>query len=122
MKFATILLLGVGFVLGGCGSDDTSNAVDTIDCSDGKAIPAYADLTGLDTCAKCHGVGLMTAAERKAAPVAINFDDYASAVKYADKAVGELDEGAMPPANSNLTLSATEINDIKRWATCGTPE
>ena len=96
-----------------CGGEDED--LPDVDCS--GTVPAFADVAALQKCATCHNSKLSGAA-RQAAPADINFDTEAAADKDPEKAAAEVNEGAMPPAGSGITLSAAEKEDFYKWALC----
>ncbi|MGC4065950.1 MAG: hypothetical protein QM784_15130 [Polyangiaceae bacterium] len=121
--FRATLAMGlfVGATVVGCSSDDnsdSSSSLDSVDCSTGE-IPTFSSLD-FSKCTGCHSSTLSGAA-RDGAPSDINFDVYASAKTHATHAVGELDEGAMPPSSLPKPSQAV-VDAIVKWAACGTPE
>jgi len=105
-----------------CGSDDEDdeNALPTVDCKNDAGVPSFAQVEAFTTCKACHS-STLSAANRKEAPADINFDTYAAAKAHAQKAVSEVFSGAMPPADSKLTLSQSAKDGLYRWGLCGTP-
>ena len=102
--------------LGGCGDDgDEGDELPDVDCS--GTIPKYEDVAALDKCTTCHSSELSGDA-RKSAALDVNFDTKAAAEAKAEKAAEEVNEGAMPPSGSGVTLSAAEKEDLYKWALC----
>lgn len=100
--------------VGGSGGDEPDP-----DC-DGD-VPVYTDVTIFDKCTTCHS-SENTAGARNGAPSSFNFDTFAAAMASAENAVEEVAEGAMPPANSGITLTEAEKKALYAWGLCGTPE
>jgi uncharacterized membrane protein len=122
MKLFTMLLAGAVLFGGwtGCSGDDEEDELPEVDCDTG-AVPTFDEVTAFDKCASCHD-SAKTGAARMNAPTAINFDSYDGAEPHATKAAEEVNEGAMPPANSGITLTASEKETLYRWALCGAME
>jgi len=119
MKCSTIFLVGVVMLGGsiGCGSDDEEGVLPEVDCATG-AVPTYGQVTAFTKCAVCHD-SAKSGAARVMAPADINYDTYAGADAHATKAASEVNEGAMPPASSGITLTEEEKQTLYRWALCG---
>jgi uncharacterized membrane protein len=119
MKFKlSCVVIGL-CAMAGCGSDEELS-LPTVDCSNGVAVPTYAKVEALTTCASCHSSKL-SGAQRHDAPTDINFDTYEAAKVAAQKAASEVNTNSMPPADSKLTLSQTAKEELYRWGLCGTP-
>jgi len=108
----------------GCKSDDDdedeaveegSNMMEP-DC-DGT-VPAFEDVSAFDKCVTCHDSTKTTAATRMAAPQGINFDSESAALEHAAKAAEEVEENKMPPVGSGVTISASEKEELIKWALC----
>ena len=118
----TLMLLALvgtlGFALGCKSGDDDdaeqSNMLD-VDCSGN--IPAYADVKIFDTCSMCHSSKL-SGADRMEAPKDINFDTEATAEANAMKAVSVVNDGDMPPRDSDLKVTTAEKETLYKWALC----
>jgi uncharacterized membrane protein len=110
----------VACLMAACGSDDVELSLPTVDCNNGVAVPSYAKVEALTTCATCHSSKL-SGSQRHDAPADINFDTYDAAKGVAQKAVSEVNTSSMPPAESKLTLSQTAKDELYRWGLCGTP-
>jgi uncharacterized membrane protein len=107
--------------LAACGSDSEALSLPNGECAaDAGPVPLYSQVDAFNTCTKCHSSKLKGSA-RMEAPDNLNFDTYEAAKANAEKAVSEVHGGSMPPANSKLTLTATEKDDLYRWGLCGTP-
>lgn len=113
---STLILLSLAAVTGlsGC-----TSAASSVDCKQ-VTVPSYAAMTAWSKCTTCHSSAL-SGAQRAGAPADINFDNYDAAVMDADRALSEVDSGAMPPAGS-AKLSAAEHDQIINWASCDTPK
>jgi uncharacterized membrane protein len=48
----------------------------------------------------------------------VNFDTEAAANMHAQAAATEVNEGAMPPSGSGVTLTADEKQALYKWAEC----
>ncbi|MGD8862072.1 MAG: hypothetical protein PVI30_18820 [Myxococcales bacterium] len=105
---------------GGEGGEDGELELPEVDC-DGADVPAFADVAAFQTCTTCHSSAL-NGEQRNQAPDDDNFNTYESAVEIADEAAHEVYEGAMPPADSGLSLTDAEKEELYLWALCGTPE
>lgn len=114
-----IAMLMFVLCLGACGSDE-EDALPTVDCKSDAAVPTYSQVEAFTTCTACHS-STLSAANRKEAPADINFDTYEGAKAHAQKAVSEVFGGAMPPADSKLTISESAKDNLYRWGLCGTP-
>lgn len=117
-----ILALASGIFVAACSSSNSnSNSSNSgvIDCNSG-AVPKFSELSGLSKCTSCHS-STLSGAERADAPGDVNFDTYAAAREEAVEAVEELETDSMPPAGSP-ELTSAEIEAIRRWSACGTPE
>lgn len=132
-----LMLLGALFFVPACG-DDSADAADAghaqedagedaglelptdVDC-DADPIPTFDQVAAFDTCTTCHSSEL-TGTERNGAPADDNWDDYVEAEEHAELIAHEVFEGAMPPADSGLTLTAAEEDELYLWALCGAPE
>jgi uncharacterized membrane protein len=117
MKVA-MLLLAVMFAA--CGSSDEPLSLPTVDCKSDAGVATFSQVDAFTTCIACHSSKLSGTA-RKEAPVDINFDVYESAKAHAEKAVSEVHSGAMPPADSKLTLAEPAKDELYLWGLCGTP-
>ncbi len=109
-----VVLLTATHLLIGC-----SGGTSSVDCTQ-VTVPKYTDMTAWARCTNCHSSAL-TGAARVGAPGDINFDSYDHAVMDADRALSEVESGAMPPAGSP-SLSAAEKDQIVNWASCDTPQ
>lgn len=121
---ALTLTLGVGLTACSNNSSDSTNGDNTgntgaVDCSAGT-VPKFSELAAIGKCTSCHSSSL-TGAGRSDAPTDVNFDTYTAARPLASDALIEIESNSMPPAGSP-TLTAEELDAIKRWAACGTPE
>jgi hypothetical protein len=109
--------------LAACGGDDEEDEelapLPDVDCD--NDVPAFSEVTGFDKCNLCHGSNV-TGDERQDAPDDDTWDVYERAADEADQIVHELREGAMPPADSGITLTAAEKDAMYHWALCGAPE
>ena len=83
-------------------------------------VPKFSEMgAAWSKCTACHSATL-TGAARQAAPVGINFDNFADARTHAQKAMSEVYEGEMPlPGQPELTEG--EKTQIYNWASCDTP-
>jgi uncharacterized membrane protein len=118
MMRLAMLIGALGFMA--CASD-AGDALPSVDCKSGAAVPTFAQVDAFTTCKACHS-STLSGANRKEAPADINFDTYADAKAHAEKAASEVSGGAMPPADSKLTVSQSAKDTLYRWALCGTPE
>ena len=120
MKWLTCILL-VG-TLSACGSEDEEEEeLPEVDCS-ATPIPTFDQVTAFSqVCTNCHS-STLSGEDRNDAPTPVNFDTYANAQAYAEKAAEEVFEGEMPPEDSGETLTADQKEDLYLWALCGTPE
>lgn len=109
-----LALVGAIHLSSGCTSGASS-----VDCTQVHT-PKYSEMTAWARCTTCHS-SAVTGASRAGAPPDINFDKYDDAVADADRALSEVEEGAMPPAG-NPGLSAAEKDQIIHWASCDTPQ
>jgi hypothetical protein len=89
----------------------TANA----DCA--GQVPAYEDVAAFDKCVMCHD-SMKAVAQRKAAPLNVNFDTQAGAESHAMQAVNMVKAGVMPPIPSGLTLTEAEKQQLYTWAMC----
>jgi uncharacterized membrane protein len=115
-KFTKALLL---LALTGVACGGEENSAPNVDCM-AAPVPSFAAVSAFQTCVQCHS-STRTGAARQSAPAGINFDTYAEAAMNPELTAHEVDEGAMPPPASGLTLTATEKDELLRWALCGTP-
>lgn len=82
-------------------------------------MPKYAEMTAAwGKCTNCHS-STLTGGSRAGAPTGIDFDKYDAAVMDADRALSEVESGAMPPGGG---LSGSEKTQIINWASCDTPQ
>ena len=109
----TLLILSLTHMLTGCGSPSS------VDCK-AVTVPKYTEMTAWARCVACHSSAL-SGASRAGAPKGIDFDNYDAALMDADRALSEVEAGAMPPAGSPK-LSAAEKDQIVNWASCDTPQ
>jgi uncharacterized membrane protein len=117
-------LLAVGAAgAAGCSSDDDGGGAPTIDCSAVASVPTFAQVSVFtSTCNSCHS-STKTGADRKNAPVDINFDDYASAKAHANTAQSEVAGGDMPPATyTGPKPTEAQKTELYTWAQCETPQ
>jgi uncharacterized membrane protein len=112
MMLSALLALSVGSIA--CGGDDDDDLPD-VDCP--ATAVKYADVTAFTKCATCHASS-KTGAARAEAPVNINFDTEALADMNRMKAASEVNEGAMPPKDSGITLTDAEKQTLYKWALC----
>lgn len=99
--------------------EDDDDTTPLVDCET-ATIPTFSEVTIWPKCTNCHA-STLAGSDRGGAPPGIDYDVYASAVQYADLAVEEVEEGAMPyPDGSGVT--AEEKQSLYAWAECGTPE
>jgi uncharacterized membrane protein len=107
--------------LSACGSGTADTPLPGDACaSDGGPAPVYSQVDAFKACVNCHSSALSGSA-RHDAPAEINFDTYEAAKAHAEDAAQLVQNNAMPPANSKLTLTQTEKDDLYRWVQCGTP-
>lgn len=97
----------------GSGDDEGAN----VDCGTAD-VKKFSEITTWSKCTACHSTTI-TGAARMPGTEGINFDDYASAMTHAQKAMDEVAEGAMPPGGG---LSDAEKDQIINWASCDTPQ
>jgi uncharacterized membrane protein len=89
-----------------------------VDCKT-VTVPKYAEMTAAwGKCTVCHS-STLTGGSRAGAPTGIDFDKYDAAVMDADRALSEVESGAMPPGGG---LSGSEKTQIINWASCDTPQ
>jgi hypothetical protein len=104
----------------GCGDDsedeEHEEELPEVDCDDGVVVE-YEDVSAFDKCVTCHDSSKSGDA-RAEAPDDVNFDTAAAAEKSAVKAAEEVNEGAMPPPGSGITITAAQKEDLYRWALC----
>lgn len=99
----------------GCGGDDEEGALPDVDC---PTTPVkYEEVTAFTKCATCHS-STKTGAARADAPADINFDTEGGAKMKAMKAASEVNEGAMPPKATGITLTDAEKDTLYKWALC----
>ena len=99
----------------GCAEEETPE----IDCST-ASVPHFSEVSIWPKCTNCHA-STLTGADRFGAPVGIDYDTYDTAVQYADLAMEEVAEGAMPyPDGTGVTEA--EKTSLYTWVQCGTPE
>jgi hypothetical protein len=134
-----LMMLGALFFVPACGDDSGDDADDEseegdpqgdagededelpeVDC-DADPIPTYEEVAAFEKCTTCHSSEL-TGTERNGAPADDNWDDYEEAAEHAEEIAHEVFEGEMPPADSGMTLTAAEEQDLYLWALCGAPE
>jgi uncharacterized membrane protein len=116
-------LLAAGAALaGGCSGDDDEGGAPTIDCTTATPV-AFAQVSVFTTtCNACHST-TKTGADRKNAPVDINFDDFASAKAHANTAQSEVFGGDMPPATfTGPKPTEAQKTELYTWVQCGTPQ
>lgn len=106
--FGTVLAIGA--LASACGED-----LPDVSC-DGT-VPEYSEVAALEKCSTCHSSKL-SGTERRGAPDSVNFDTQAAAEAKAEKASEEVNEGAMPPASSDIKLTDAEKQDLYKWALC----
>jgi uncharacterized membrane protein len=102
------------------------SAASPLACSGGGAavdcktvtVPKYAEMTAWGKCTNCHS-STLSGGSRAGAPAGIDFDKYDAAVMDADRALSEVESGAMPPGGG---LSGAEKTQIINWASCDTPQ
>ena len=113
IRLTLLMICGLGVAVG-CGGDDGAAS---IDCT--ADMTTYDQVTAFDKCVVCHDSKL-TAAERMSAPPDINFDTIEAALATkALKAPDEIEEGAMPPKNSAVTITEAEGKQLITWYMCG---
>jgi mono/diheme cytochrome c family protein len=118
-----VVLLPLALMFAACGSSgEEALSLPTVDCKSDAGVATFSQVDAFTTCASCHSSKLSGAAARKNAPADINFDVYDSAKAHAEKAVSEVNSGAMPPADSKLTLAESAKDELYRWGLCGTPQ
>lgn len=98
----------------GCGADEESELPD-VDC-DGD-IPTYDEVALFGKCVTCHDSS-KSGASRADAPDDVNFDTEAKARMNAEHAAEEVNEGEMPPASANITVTEAEKEALYKWALC----
>jgi uncharacterized membrane protein len=107
-------LLALTCVSIGCGGDDDEELPD-VDC---PTTPVkYSEVTAFTKCQTCHSSAKMGDA-RADAPADINFDTEDAAKAHAMKAASEVNEGAMPPNGTGITLTDAEKDTLYKWALC----
>ena len=117
-----ILLMGacaMGCFGLGCGGKEEEELPD-VDCA-AVVVPTFSEVTAFAKCTSCHSSQLMDSVSRRDAPVGWNFDTYAGAAQDPTKVVHEVYEGEMPPADSGITLTEAEKQQIYNWGLCGNP-
>jgi uncharacterized membrane protein len=108
-------LLALTCVSISCGGDDEDEELPDVEC---PTTPVkYEEVTAFTKCATCHSSTKMGAA-RAEAPTDINFDTEAAAKAHAMKAASEVNEGAMPPKATGITLTDAEKDTLYKWALC----
>lgn len=107
------LVLSLIHLLAACTSPSS------VDCAK-VTVPKYTEMTAWARCVACHSSSL-SGASRAGAPSGIDFDNYDAALADADRALSEVEAGAMPPSG-NPKLSAAEKDQIINWASCDTPQ
>ncbi|MCA9716339.1 MAG: hypothetical protein KC468_16830 [Myxococcales bacterium] len=112
---ALTLVFAPALVLAGCdGGGDTGGG----DCANGDA-PSFTSIDW-SSCTHCHS---SSAADRQAAPVDLNYDDYNSASAKGTRTAERVMDGTMPPTTSDgPALSAEAEAQIIDWSQCGTPQ
>jgi len=108
-----LLVLSLAQMLTACSSPSS------VDCAT-VTVPRYSQMTAWGRCVTCHSASL-SGASRAGAPAGIDFDNYDAALADADRALSEVEAGAMPPSGSPK-LSGTEKDQIIHWASCDTPQ
>jgi uncharacterized membrane protein len=97
------------------GSGDSYLQMPEPEC--GAAAPTFAQVGAFQKCVMCHA-STKAGADRRGAPMSVNFDTAAGADAVADRAVLMVKGGAMPPAASGLALSDTEKQQLYEWVMC----
>lgn len=107
-------------LIAACAGEDESPP--DIDCSTVLPVPTFAQVEGFaQVCTQCHS-STKSGADRKKAPNAINFDDYASAQAHARQAAIEVNSGSMPPKGADATLTEAQKTTLFEWSMCGAPQ
>lgn len=110
---------GGGYGDGYGGSSDPyastpSTAADS-DCD--ESTPTYGEVTVFAKCVGCHS-SAKTGADRKSAPVDVNFNSKEAADEVAERAAGMVRAGAMPPRSTGVVLTVWEKEQLYAWAEC----
>lgn len=116
ITWMVMALLALSSVAIGC-KDDEGEEVPEVDC-ESVDVPSFEEVAIFDKCKTCHDSS-KTGAARMSAPTDINFDDVDSAGQHGMKAAEEVAEGEMPPADSNITVTEQEKQQLYAWVMCG---
>lgn len=99
--------------------DEEGGEGPNVDCAT-ATVPKFADMSAAwGKCTTCHS-STLTGTARNAAPEGIDFDKFETARTWADTAMSEVYEGAMPIAGYP-ELTDAEKTQIYNWASCETP-
>lgn len=120
IRMLLVVVSALSVVGAGCPSEEEGELPE-VDCAMGP-IPTYAEVGAFQKCSACHSSALSGSTARHEAPADINYDTYAGAEAHATKAASEVNEGAMPPADSGITLTAAEKDALYKWSLCGAQE
>ncbi len=118
MNVPLIALLFAAFAVG-CGSSDEGEELPEVDCNT-VTVPKFSEVTGLVKCTICHA-STLPAGNRQDAPLGYDYDTYEAASMDPTEAVEEVFKGSMPPADSNITLTDAEKQQLYAWGLCGNP-
>ncbi len=88
---------------------------------EGEDVPTFDEVAAFDKCVMCHSSEL-SGSDRNNAPDDHNFDTHEGATEHLGHVAEQVEEGAMPPPASGITISAAEREALLLWANCGAPE
>ena len=108
--FLALSVMGLLLPLGACGDDGSS-----AECTDDA--PAFDEVAAFEKCTTCDSSDLEGNA-RRGAPAKVNFDTQAAAEANAEEGVEEVEEGKMPPKDSDISLTEDEKQELIDWAAC----
>jgi uncharacterized membrane protein len=117
-----ILIATLILAFAACSSSEEEELPPVVDCSAVQPIPKYSEVLAFrDVCTNCHSSS-KTGDDRNGAPAEINFDQFASASSHAEQAAIEVNNDAMPPDTSGLSLTEVQKTTLYDWAMCGAPQ